>query len=142
MDLVLGWPVSWNQMHGMAVRKVADGKHTVDVFLTEAADKWKAENAAVVRATMGDAGWWPTDGPWFPAGVWVTVDRLRITEPDMRARDIDNLLKLLWDTLTEAGVWADDSQIRLYNQVGFGVPCKGQGRLEIRLVPGTRCPLG
>lgn len=31
--------------------------------------------------------------------------------PDRRRRDLDNILKSLLDSLTRAGVWADDSQI-------------------------------
>lgn len=31
--------------------------------------------------------------------------------PDARRRDLDNLTKALLDSLTKAGVWADDSQI-------------------------------
>lgn len=32
--------------------------------------------------------------------------------PDRRRRDIDNVLKALLDSLTHAGVWEDDSQIK------------------------------
>jgi crossover junction endodeoxyribonuclease RusA len=31
--------------------------------------------------------------------------------PDKRRRDLDNILKSLLDSMTRAGVWADDSQI-------------------------------
>lgn len=32
-------------------------------------------------------------------------------KPDKRKRDLDNLLKCLCDSLTEGGMWHDDSQI-------------------------------
>lgn len=31
--------------------------------------------------------------------------------PDRRRRDLDNILKALFDALTHAGVWLDDEQI-------------------------------
>lgn len=34
--------------------------------------------------------------------------------PDNRTRDMDNPVKPLWDALTHAGVWQDDSQIDHY----------------------------
>lgn len=41
--------------------------------------------------------------------------RLEVTllacPPDRRRRDLDNLPKALFDALTHAGVWADDSQV-------------------------------
>lgn len=37
---------------------------------------------------------------------------IRFFPPDRRKRDLDNLPKALLDSLTEAGVWNDDSLIR------------------------------
>ena len=52
------------------------------------------------------------------AGVrrgFTSDQRLRVTllacPPDRRRRDLDNLPKALFDALTHAGVWADDSQV-------------------------------
>ena len=42
-----------------------------------------------------------------PVCVFVTY-----SPPDRRVRDLDNYAKALFDSLTHAGVWADDSQIR------------------------------
>ena len=44
------------------------------------------------------------------------TDRLHVdikaTPPDGRRRDIDNILKALLDSLTESGIWKDDSQVK------------------------------
>lgn len=37
---------------------------------------------------------------------------LEVYPPDKRKRDIDNILKCLFDSLTKAKVWEDDSQIK------------------------------
>ena len=34
--------------------------------------------------------------------------------PDKRKRDADNVIKALWDAMTKAGVYLDDSQIKDY----------------------------
>lgn len=43
------------------------------------------------------------------------TDRVSITillyPPDLRRRDIDNIEKAIFDSLTKAGVWEDDSQV-------------------------------
>ena len=48
-------------------------------------------------------------------GVPKFAGRLRVQvlvqPPDQRARDLDNVLKCLLDSLTRAGVWDDDSQV-------------------------------
>ena len=44
--------------------------------------------------------------------------------PDKRKRDLDNLCKSLFDAMTHAGVWKDDSQIDflIINRAGFESP--------------------
>ena len=37
---------------------------------------------------------------------------LILNPPDKRRRDLDNYLKAIFDSLTHAGVWEDDSQIK------------------------------
>lgn len=37
---------------------------------------------------------------------------LQFFYPDKRRRDLDNLLKVLLDALTGAGIWQDDSQVK------------------------------
>lgn len=50
--------------------------------------------------------------------------------PDMRRRDIDNLLKAPLDALTYAGLWEDDSQIQALSIRKAGYD-KHHPRLEI-----------
>lgn len=38
--------------------------------------------------------------------------RMSATPPDIKKRDEDNLKKAVYDALTEAGVWLDDSQVK------------------------------
>lgn len=51
--------------------------------------------------------------------------------PDQRRRDIDNYNKALFDALTHAGVWEDDSQVkRMLVEWGPVVP---KGKVEITI---------
>lgn len=56
-----------------------------------------ADNVLIQRAAKGYSG---------RLGVFIEA-----YPPDKRARDLDNILKSLLDSLTKSGVWADDSQI-------------------------------
>jgi len=49
--------------------------------------------------------------------------------PDIRRRDLDNLLKASLDSLTHAGVWVDDSQIKALS-IEWGNVVAG-GRLDV-----------
>lgn len=51
--------------------------------------------------------------------------------PDARRRDIDNYIKALFDALTHAGVWEDDSQVKRM-LVEWGPQVAG-GRVEITI---------
>jgi crossover junction endodeoxyribonuclease RusA len=57
--------------------------------------------------------------------------------PDNRRRDIDNYTKGLFDALTHAGVWEDDSQVkRMLVEWGPVVP-KGKVEITISLYSGV-----
>ena len=49
--------------------------------------------------------------------------------PDRRRRDLDNLPKLVLDSLTAAGLWGDDSQIQRLT-IQWGAPWPG-GALDV-----------
>lgn len=65
----------------------------------------------------------------FLGRVAVTVE---CHAPDRRRRDLDNICKCLFDSLTSAGVWDDDSQIDDMRVVRAGVMPRGMVRVEIR----------
>jgi len=62
--------------------------------------------------------------------VWVQVDAC---PPDLRRRDLDNLLKAVLDALQHGGVYKDDSQIDLLIIRRSGT-FKG-GRLRVEISP-------
>lgn len=53
--------------------------------------------------------------------------------PDLRRRDVDNLLKAPMDALTHGGVWEDDSQIDYLSIRRMGID-RERPRLDITVV--------
>lgn len=51
--------------------------------------------------------------------------------PDRKRRDLDNYLKALFDSLTHAGIWLDDSQVKRI-RVEWG-PLTSGGKAEITI---------
>lgn len=51
--------------------------------------------------------------------------------PDHRRRDVDNYLKVLFDSITKSGLWDDDSQVDLLSiERGKNTP---QGMMVVRI---------
>ncbi|UXO69965.1 RusA family crossover junction endodeoxyribonuclease [Pantoea dispersa] len=67
-----------------------------------------------------------------PITVNVSVSVI-LYPPDKRPRDLDNYLKAAFDSLTHAGVWVDDKQIKRF-AVEWGPLTKG-GKTEITINP-------
>ena len=61
----------------------------------------------------------------------IAVDMI-VYPPDNRRRDLDNIEKALFDALTKAGVWADDSLIRERRSRWGDVKQFGMVELEIK----------
>lgn len=61
--------------------------------------------------------------------VWV---ELLYVPPDRRRRDLDNLLKPVLDSLTEAGIYGDDSQVKIIN-AEMAAPDKHEPRCVVRI---------
>lgn len=110
VELVLPWPPSTNHTWGKATDK-RTGKPRV--YLTRDARIFRKSVATMV---MGAKFGWPIVGP-------VEV-KVTLCPPDNRKRDEDNFAgKALFDAMTQAGVWRDDSQIRR-KVVEWGDPVK------------------
>lgn len=58
--------------------------------------------------------------------------QITLTLPDRRRRDIDNILKILLDSLTYAGVYKDDSQITTLLVIKGNVESPGYAVVEVK----------
>lgn len=54
--------------------------------------------------------------------------------PDNIRRDMDNFFKALFDSLTTAGIWIDDSQIKRIESDWFDVKKGGQVLISIKII--------
>lgn len=54
-------------------------------------------------------------------------------EPKMTVPDIDNLLKLTLDAMTNAGIWRDDNQITKLQSEDLWAGADGEDRIEIEV---------
>ena len=79
---------------------------------------------AAITATMLEQGVKPLSGQLALSG--------RAHPPDRRRRDLDNLLKALFDGLQHGGACEDDAQIRLFKDFGFGDVVQG-GLVRLKL---------
>lgn len=67
-----------------------------------------------------------------PQAITHDIDIHVILYPSNRAkRDLDNFLKALFDAVTHAGVWADDSLIKRMTVEWGSVTCHGKAELTI-----------
>lgn len=114
MTLILPWPPSTNHTW----RK---GKG--HVFLSRQTHTFRAAVASIVFASKMAR----------PALGALEV-RVTLHPPDKRRRDEDNFAgKALFDAMTKAGVWGDDSQIRR-KVVEWGDVVKG-GCVRVEILP-------
>jgi crossover junction endodeoxyribonuclease RusA len=56
---------------------------------------------------------------------------LKLFPPDRRIRDIDNHVKAVFDLLTKANVWEDDSQVDVLHVKRCDIVKKGKVEIEI-----------
>lgn len=110
--IVLPWPPSvntyWRTFRGrMLISEAGRRYRTVAMLIAGVGEKFGGQPVVV------------TIEAWFP---------------DLRKRDLDNLLKAPLDALTHAGVYEDDSQIVGLHITRAGLD-KANPRLEIKVEP-------
>lgn len=121
LTLVLPFPPSVNHYW----RHVIMGKY-VRTLISAAGREFKLNVAQALQNQLGAK----IDPILCDCRLYVSLHA-----PDRRRRDVDNYAKALLDSLTEAGVWADDSQIRDLRLVWGGVLPGGKAVVTIRKMP-------
>ncbi|ECF2366561.1 RusA family crossover junction endodeoxyribonuclease [Salmonella enterica subsp. enterica serovar Mountpleasant] len=118
MKLILPFPPSVNTYWRSPNKGPLKGRHMVSV----SGRKYQSEACAAVIEQLRRL---PKPST-APAAVEIIL-----YPPDNRIRDLDNYNKALFDALTHAGVWEDDSQVkRMLVEWGPVVP---KGRVEITI---------
>lgn len=91
------------------------------VYLREAGKQYRKDVATVVAMSKRKRF----------EGARVAVHAI-IYAPDRRRRDLDNTGKALFDSITHAGIWDDDSQIDDL-RITRGKVMKGEGMVTVRI---------
>lgn len=99
MKLTLPFPPSVNTYWRAPNKGPLAGRHLVSA----AGRKYQSEACAAIVEQLRRLPKPSTT----PAAVSITL-----FPPDQRRRDLDNYNKALFDALTHAGVWEDDSQVK------------------------------
>ena len=118
MKLVLPFPPSVNTYWRAPNKGPLAGRHLISA-------KGRAYQSAACAAIVEQLRRLPK-----PTSTAAAVEII-LFPPDARRRDIDNYNKALFDALTHAGVWEDDSQVKRM-LVEWG-PVTKQGRVEITI---------
>lgn len=118
----LPWPPSVNHYW----RSVVFGR-SVRVLISRKGRQYRDAVTATVRQQ-------------FPALSRPTSRNLAVVvnafPPDRRRRDGDNVVKAVFDAITHAGVWADDSQVKAHAVVMADVVTGGEIQVEIEVING------
>lgn len=128
MKLILPFPPSVNTYYRAPNKGPLKGKH----LISELGRKFKTNVYAAVVTQYGG----------IPRAVTADVEvNIVLYPPDRRRRDLDNYNKALFDALTHAGVWEDDSQVKRM-QIEWGSVEK-LGKVELTISKyqphGDRC---
>ncbi|EJG7681855.1 RusA family crossover junction endodeoxyribonuclease [Salmonella enterica] len=118
MKLTLPFPPSVNTYWRSPNKGPLKGRHMVSA----SGRKYQSEACAAVIEQLRRL---PKPST-APAAVEITL-----YPPDNRIRDLDNYNKALFDALTHAGIWEDDSQVkRMLVEWGPVIP---KGKVEITI---------
>ncbi|WP_097570927.1 RusA family crossover junction endodeoxyribonuclease [Escherichia coli] len=118
MKLTLPFPPTVNSYYRAPDKGALKGKH----LISESGRKFKKNVYAAVVTQYGG----------IPKPVTVDVEvNITLYPPDRRRRDLDNYNKALFDALTNARVWADDSQVKRM-QIEWGYVVK-QGKVDMTI---------
>ena len=103
IQLTLPWPVSENQYRRAIVR----GRYAQNIISAKGRDYQAAVRKALAGLPSAVRAMLP-----LQEKLSLSIDFYR---PDKHRRDLDNLLKCLFDSLTQGGFWADDSLAYVLN---------------------------
>lgn len=118
IELYLPWPVSVNNYYSHTSR---------GVYVSKRGKQYQADVISAVNEQMSSLG------KSFESITYKVQIELILYAPDKRKRDLDNHLKSLQDSITQSGLWEDDSLIdQLY--VNRGIIVK-KGLALIRISP-------
>lgn len=118
MKLTLPFPPSVNTYWRAPNKGALAGRHLVSA----AGRKYQSEACAAIVEQLRRLP--------KPSTTAAAVEII-LFPPDQRRRDLDNYNKALFDALTHAGVWEDDSQVkRMLVEWGPVVP---KGKVEITI---------
>ncbi|CAK0703057.1 RusA family crossover junction endodeoxyribonuclease [Escherichia coli] len=118
VKLILPFPPSVNTYWRAPNSGPLKGRHMIS-------QKGRAYQSAACAAIVEQLRCLPLPSS-SPAVVEITL-----FPPDARRRDIDNYNKALFDALTHAGIWEDDSQVkRMLVEWGPKVP---NGKVEVTI---------
>lgn len=116
IELTLPWPPSvnryWRSVNGRVLIAAAGRRYRTDVELAYRLGQPRGAGVGELPVQVTIAAW----------------------VPDLRRRDIDNMLKAPLDALTHAGLWLDDSQIHWLCIFKAGID-RHRPRLEIKVKP-------
>lgn len=124
LKICVPFPPSVNHYWGKRVIAGKGRKPFISEYLTAKAKEYREEVNAIVATRWNKR-------PLKPIKRRVIL-HIGFVAPDRRIRDLDNFRKAIYDALTHAGFWEDDSQVDLDIAERYAV--EKPGRLELTIM--------